>query len=120
LHIQSSSLPLKITTGQYEVIASGLVHIINEEVKFELAGLVVRYIFRSDSQGLRMDAESNNKELIIYLYNFSTSIAQGKVDPIEIGTIQGRRLFASFLVCTVEKGKRELHYTFMLMEGENG
>lgn len=49
--MQHAAPPLKITTGKFEVIASGLVHIIDKEVTFKLGGLTIQYVFKSESKG---------------------------------------------------------------------
>lgn len=114
--IQNSQYPLKVTTSNYEVIASGLVHLTEPELTFNLANLILKFNFKSGSDGTRVDAEVIDGALIINLYNFDNSLGQGKIEPIEIGTLGGRRLFSTFYVNTSEKNIREFKYTFMLME----
>lgn len=116
--LQSSEFPLKITTSGYEVIASGVVHLTEPEVKFSLANLIIKYQFKSDSDGSRFGAELVDDELVISLYNFNNSLGQGKLEPIEIGTLDGRRLFATCFVNTPAGNGdiRQFNYTFMLME----
>ncbi|WP_369522493.1 DUF6864 domain-containing function [Stutzerimonas degradans] len=108
---------LKITTSGYEVIASGVVHLSMPEVKFSLANLVIKYEFKSDSEGSRFSAEVVDNELVISLYNISNSLGQGKIEPVEIGTLGGKRLFATWFVNTpLGSGDiRQFCYTFMLM-----
>ena len=114
--LQNSEFPMKITTSEYEVIASGVVHLTEPEVKFSIANLVIKYQFKTDSDGSRFGAEVINDELIISLYNFNNSLGQGKIEPIEIGTLGGRRLFATYFVNTPEANIRQFNYTFMLLE----
>lgn len=114
--MQSAAYPLKITTGQYEIISSGVVHFTNSEVKFELANLVVIYKFKTDSGEKRFDGEIVDGALIITTYNSNNSLGEGKLDPVEVGTLNGRRLFTTWYVNTVEEKLRQLNYTFMLAE----
>ncbi len=114
--IQSSQYPLRITTSGYEVIASGIVHITEPEVKFNLANLIIKFLFKTDSGEPRYNADVVNEELVISLYNFSNTLGEGKIDPVEIGTLGGRRLFSTFFINTTELNIRQFNYTFMLME----
>lgn len=67
-------------------------------------------------EGTRFDADVVGGALVINLYNFDNSLGQGKMEPMEIGTLSGRRLFVIFFVNTIEKSLRQFNYTFMLME----
>ena len=112
--LQTSQIPIKVSTAGYEVIASGVVHLSEPEVKFEVANLVIKYLFKSDSDGVRFGAEEINNELVISLYNFSNSLGEGKLEPMEIGTLGERKLFATCFVNTTEKNIRQFNYTFLL------
>lgn len=116
MELQNSQYPLKITTSGYEVIASGIVHLTEQDVKFSLANIVIKYLFKTDSGGLRLSAEVVSDELVISLHNFNNSLGQGKIEPIEVGTLDGRKLFATFYVNTNEANVRQFIYTFMLLE----
>ncbi|PUA27406.1 MAG: hypothetical protein B0W54_12555 [Cellvibrio sp. 79] len=109
---------LKITTGGYEVIASGIVHLTESELKFYIGGLTIKYRFNSDNEGERFEAEIINNELIIKLFNFSNPLGQGRIDPVELGIINGRKLFATFWVDTPDlmSNHRQFSYTFLLAE----
>ncbi|MGI2162357.1 DUF6864 domain-containing function [Shewanella oncorhynchi] len=115
--LQHSEYPLKITTSGYEVIASGVVHLTAPEVKFSLANLVIKYQFKNSSEDSRFIAEVIDNELVISLYNFNNSLGQGRIEPIEIGTLGGKRLFATWFVNTPTGSGdiRQFCYTFMLM-----
>ena len=108
--------PIKITTGGYEVISSGIVHITEPEIKFQLANIVVKYRFMSDSGGGRFQGEIVDNELVINLFNSTAVLGDGKLEPVEIGTLGGRKLFATWYVNTVENNIRQFIYTFMLLE----
>ncbi|MGR5130640.1 DUF6864 domain-containing function [Photobacterium swingsii] len=114
--IDTIKYPLKITTQGYSVIASGVVHTLGTEVKFELANLIIKYKFITDSNGVKFDADVVNGELVINLYNFSSSLGEGKLEPAEIGTLGGKRLFATWFVNTVQSNLRQFNYTFLLMD----
>ncbi|MEZ8107338.1 DUF6864 domain-containing function [Vibrio cortegadensis] len=109
--------PLKISTSGYSVIASGVVHLAGTEIKFELSNLVIKYKFISDNEDTtKYVADVVNGELTINLHNFSNSLGEGKLEPVEIGTLGGKRLFATWFVDTVTGTLRQFHYTFMVLE----
>ncbi|CAB9493998.1 DUF6864 domain-containing function [Alteromonas macleodii] len=114
--IQNSQIPIKVTTSGCEVIASGVVHLTEPEVKFEIANLTIRYKFIKDSEGPRFTGEVVNKEMVIRLHNFTSALGEGILKPLEIGKISGKSLLATCYVTTSEGDLREFHYTFMLRE----
>ncbi|END5392289.1 TPA: hypothetical protein I7765_20745 [Vibrio vulnificus] len=113
---QNVTYPLKVSTSGYTVVASGVVHVTGTEVKFDLANLVIKYRFISDSEDTKFTADVVNGELIINLHNFSNSLGEGKLEPVEIGTLGGKRLFATWFVNTVQGNLRQFGYTFMVLE----
>jgi len=114
--LNSSGIPIKVFTAGYEVIASGVIHLSTPEVRFEIANLVIKYVFKSDSDGTRFGAEESNNELVISLYNFSNPLGEGKLEPMEIGTLGGRQLFTTCFVNTTERDMRQFNYSFLLKE----
>jgi hypothetical protein len=108
--------PIKITSNGYEVIASGVVHITEPEIKFEVANLTVQFQFRKDTGGGRFEGEIDNNKLIIKLFNFANSLGEGKLEPVEIGTLDNKRLYATWYVNTIENSLRQFSYTFMLKD----
>lgn len=111
------SFPLKVTTGKYEVISSGVVHTTETEVKFELANLTYTFRLKDDSGEKRYDGEDvGENSLVINLYNFNSSMGEGKIEPVEIGNLGGRRLFVTWFVTSLQNNLRQFNYTFMLAE----
>ena len=111
---QSSQYAVKVSTAGNEVIASGTVHLTEPEVKFEVAGLTIKYQFLSDSEGGRFRAEVINGEMVISLFNFTNSLGEGLLKPIELGALNGRPLLATCYVNTSEGNLRRFQYSFML------
>lgn len=109
-----SSKSLKIKTGNTEIISNGVVHLSEPKVRFELDGLIIIYNFIIDSGETRFSAEVINNEMIISLFNFSNTLGEGLLKPIEIGTFQGKPLLATCFVNTVEGNLRQFQYTFMV------
>jgi hypothetical protein len=115
--VQNNEFPLKVIINNYEVIHSGIAHMTGSEIKFELANLVVLYRFKKDSGEGRYEGEvGENNTLIINLYNSSNSLGEGKIEPVEIGTLGGKRLYGTWFVSTISNDLRQFHYTFMLAE----
>ena len=112
--MQNQKTLVQISTKEYEIISSGLVHLAEKEVKFKLGDLVVKYRFKFDLTKPRFIGEMINNELIITLYNSNDVSGDGKIDPVEIGNLSGRRLFTSWFVETIEENLRRFSYTFML------
>lgn len=115
--MQNPQYPLKIVTSGLEVISSGVVHLVEPEVKFSIASLTFKFRFKSESGDSRFESNIVDDEMIIDLFNFNNSLGQGKIEPMEVGTISGRRLFITFFVNTIEKNLRQFNYTFLLKEG---
>ena len=112
--MQNQNTLLQITTKEYEIISSGVVHLTEPEVTFKLGGLVVRYRFKLDLNKPRFIGEMINNELIITLYNSNNITGEGKIDPVEIGLLDGKRLFTTWFVETFEQNLRKFSYTFLL------
>ncbi|HHX8443393.1 TPA: DUF6864 domain-containing function [Vibrio diabolicus] len=112
----SNTLPVTVTIPGYQVISSGVVHLTSSEVTFKMANLTIKYKFITDASGVRFDASVINDELIINLFNFSNSLGEGRIEPVEIGTLAGKRLFATWYVHTVQPNMRSFSYTFMLAD----
>ncbi len=113
----NSSVNLQIKTGNYDVLFSGVVHLWTEEIEFKLEDLKIKFAFKSDSSGARLTYDIiNDKELQVNLFNFSNSLGEGKIEPIELGTIKGKKLSVSFFVNSVENNLRQFNYTFYTKE----
>jgi hypothetical protein len=112
--VQNSSHSLKIKTGNTEIISNGTIHLTEPEVRFELDGLVIKYKFITDSGEARFSADVIDNEMIISLFNFSNSLGEGLIKPIEIGTLQGKPLLATCYVNTIDANIRQFQYTFMV------
>jgi hypothetical protein len=112
--IQNTKHSLRIKTGDIEIISSGVIHLTESDVKFELDGLVIKYEFINDSGEARFSSELISDELIIKLFNFSNPLGEGIIKPIEIGTIQNKPLLTTCYVNTLEGNLRQFQYTFMI------
>jgi len=108
---------LQIRTSKRDVIASGTVITAdNQNLEFQLAHLRFVFSFVSDSGQTRIDpGAASGTTLNLTLYNFNNSIGSGTTSPVEIGTLNGRKLWLSFMVYAISaESSKTVHYTFML------
>ena len=110
---------MKISVGKYEVYDSGSVlsHG-NKDILFEIKNLKVRIKFVSDPENANYDAKisliENNTCLLLTLVNFNNSLGTGLTNPVEIGTINGSRLYLQFVVYRLgESDTRMFSYTWL-------
>jgi len=117
--IGQSFAALIIKTGGRDVVASGTV-ITGEKANLELqlAHLRVVFSFVTDGGQPRLGPSSaTGSTLNLTLFNFDNSIGSGTTSPLEIGTLQGRRLWLSFMIYALSPdSSKTVHYTFMVGE----
>lgn len=113
---------IKIRVGEYEIYDSGVVisHE-NKEILFEVKNLKVKILFVSDPETKSYDAKiSLTKDrscMLLTLINFNNSLGTGLTKPVEIGTINGARLFLQFIVYRLgESDSRMISYTWMIQK----
>jgi hypothetical protein len=107
--------PLKIQTSRRDVVASGTVITTNNEnLEFQLAHLRVVFSFVTDAGQTRLGPSSaSGSALNLTLYNFNNTIGSGTTSPIEIGTLNSRKLWLSFVVYAFSpESSKTVHYTF--------
>jgi hypothetical protein len=114
---------MKITSGNYEVFDTGTVISFEQEpVTFHLAAdLQIRLAFRDDLEKkddhrLEFNPISNN-ELEIILINFNNSLGTGNTVPLQVGTLNNKKLYLNFRVHTLNvKTNKTIHYCWYLGE----
>lgn len=109
-------IPVKVKTGNYEVLTSGVVHTKESDISFEIAGLKINFIFKSDDGTARFQGVTGDKSLTIEIFNTNNILGEGKLEPIEIGTIGGQSLNATWFINTLEGTHRQFNYTFLLKD----
>lgn len=114
---------MEITSGNYKVYDSGTVISFEQEpVKFHLApDLNVSLAFRDDIEKKDEHRLEFNPvsltELEIILVNFNNSLGTGNTAPLEIGTLNNRRLYLNFRVYILNvKTNKTIHYCWYLGE----
>ena len=112
---------MKITINGFKVYDSGsVITHENNSVLFEIKTIRVLISFRNDEtrEGVPIDIRSieGNAGLDITLVNFSGP-STGFVRPLEIGFLEGERLYLQLMVQTLgNTGTRELSYTWLTRE----
>lgn len=110
---------MKISVGEYEVYDSGSVLSHGDkDILFEIKNLKVRIKFANDLENANYDAKisliENNTCLLLTLVNFNNSLGTGLTNPVEIGTINGSRLYLQFVVYRLgESDTRMFSYTWL-------
>ena len=113
----------QVRVGEFEVYDSGCVTSIgNRDIVFTLTDNVrVRLHFESqDGEGQHFSAAVENNVLVITFVNFNNPLGTELTDAVEIGTLNGRRLFCHFRVLGMnENGNRVIFYTWLLGDNVN-
>jgi hypothetical protein len=114
---------MKIKVGKYDILESGtIVSIENEPIDFSIAeniGFTIRVVFVSDSEEKEPKIKAENYDKVgakLTFNNFNNSIGIGNVEPLEIGTLNNRKLLLNYRVYSLNKGGKTFHYTWLLGE----
>ncbi|WP_270826563.1 DUF6864 domain-containing function [Aeromonas sp. Y318-1] len=90
---------MKITTGNLEVIESGLVRNgLSNNIKFDFQDLWVDFQFIKDNSGPRSNYVPSDdlKGLKVEIYNNDSPTGAGVFQPIKIGVLEGRELWLAY------------------------
>jgi hypothetical protein len=112
-------LQVQIRTGGYDVLAGGTVITADgKNLEFQIDNLRFVFSFLSDNGATRMEpGPVSSSALTLLLFNFNNSIGSGTTEPIEIGTVRGRKLLLSFMVYSMNPDStKTVHYTFLLSD----
>ena len=106
----------RIKVGDFDLIESGsIITMKDADIHFYIEDL--EYVFRfvnTEEKGAKMHIASNDgKKMEIELQNFNDAIGIGNVNPIPMGTVQGKSLFMFFRVTQLEDGGKTMHYTWL-------
>lgn len=116
----------KIKIGEYDVISSGeiLTHD-NHDISFDFESIMFTFSFVCDENKekskLNAHVDENNKNhLHIELINFDNSLGRGLINPIEVGELEGKKLYIQFIVSNLEtKSTRIFEYTWLTNKKED-
>lgn len=113
-------MDVKITTGNCQVISSGIVTSFNDEPISIMLGsqpkpytLTFKFLKDESYDGQKMDAETPSEhELILKLTNFINPLGTGTIHPVGFATAgDGKALYVNFYIYVVGKSSPTLHYT---------
>lgn len=98
-----------------DVVASGIVHVVGPSITLMLDAMPVEIVFVTDFLGVRYTSETVGSSVRITLFNFST-IGDGMVVPVSIATSEGRAVYITFWVNTINslQNMREVRYTVLM------
>ncbi len=113
----SSNFKLGVKVGGKELAFSGFVHLNSPEVEIEVND--VNYVFRFISNGGVSSYASKiegDKKLIMELYNHTNGLGEGEYTPIQIGIMNGRKHYLTYVAFTAdtERNLRRLEFAFYL------
>ncbi len=113
---------IKISVGDYEIYDSGVVisHE-NKDILFEVKNLKIKIVFENNPDIKDYEAKISLPEdrscMTLTLINFNNSLGTGLTKPVEIGTINGSRLFLQFIVYRLgESDSRMISYTWLIQK----
>ena len=75
--------------------------------------LAIEFIFKEEEgQKPAQKVTGSGKKLILELLNFNNTLGTGNINPMEIGTLNHKKLFVNFRVYALGQSKTKLiHYT---------
>ena len=107
--------PLQIQTAGRDVVVCGTVNTAdNRNLEFQIADIRIVLSFSSDGGEPRFgSASAAGATLQLSLFNFNNPLDSGTTAPIEIGTLNGRKLLLSFTIYALTpESVKTVHYTF--------
>ncbi|HCG8549714.1 TPA: hypothetical protein N2898_004599 [Vibrio parahaemolyticus] len=116
----SDSKPkVTLVVDEKEVLTSGIAHLDGtKSVSLKVEDLSIKFLFENDGSGSRYTGRAiGNTELELTLWNFNNSLGEGKLDPIPIGQLEGKKLFLSFYVNTLSEKENVRRFEYVLYLG---
>ena len=111
---------MKIKSGEYDVIDSGLVNSngIND-VEFALsdspAMTIVARLLKADDGKPSAELKVEEDKRLVFIFTSPDSMNFGPALPVEVGTLNGRKLFAMLRINVMgEMSSFQVQYTFYL------
>ncbi len=110
-------LQIGIESTSKEILSSGsVIQFKDEDIIFHVDDLNFRITFKSDSGKARFESEiqDDKNEMKIMLYNYDNNLGIGMSEPLEIATIEDKKVYFIIKVTTLGRSKssRLIHYTW--------
>ncbi|MNE87665.1 hypothetical protein D3C80_1848920 [compost metagenome] len=114
-------MEVKALVNGLEVVASGVVHVVGPKLTLLLDLMPVDVNFFVDGLGMRYATEAVGVGVNLNLYNFHT-IGDGVLLPLAIANSNGRPVYITFWVSTVNSQHmaREFRYNILMGPSING
>ncbi|HFQ5433992.1 TPA: DUF6864 domain-containing function [Vibrio vulnificus] len=92
---------MKITTGNLEVLQAGVVRTgFKKSIKFDFTAIWIEVIFHQDKTKeiafFEFKPSEDGNGLNLHLYNYGGPFGSGFVEPVKLGSLEGRELWFSF------------------------
>lgn len=107
--------PVKV--GGKELLQSSVIHIDNgDEVSINVDNLIIKFVFEDDTNDKsgRYSGNVEGDTFIFTLTNMNNALGEGVLSPLEIGNLNGRKLFLTFLANTMGNKQRRFEYSLLL------
>lgn len=104
----SNSIEVKTFTGKYELISDGIINLIESEFVVQISNIKIVFKFEKDETQntyFNSEADVDNNTLYLHIFNMQNGLLEGFYTPKEIGTIGGRKFFASFAAWSLDPEK---------------
>lgn len=106
---------IKSIVGNLNVIHSEIVHLSDGRtltISLDDA-LIIEFIFKNDeTKKTHVETSIIVNKLVVYCSNFTNSLGEGVLSPVNVGKYQGKQLYLTFFVWTpdLNQGKRIINY----------
>ena len=114
---------MKIKFGKYEVLDSGTIVGVKEEpldfIIEEKTNFIVRLVFVDDKKVKDHHRKAQlfgDNGVEITFTNYNNSLGTGNAIPLEIGRLQGKRLYFNFRIQHLNSAGKTIHYSWLLGE----
>ena len=107
---------VKAFTGNLEIIGNGTAHVnLEQPLNLVIGGnlkMEFEFIHDTKNSNFRTTYRVEDGKWIWELYNYINSLGSGIITPIQVGTLEERKLFVSFYVWTPDEkeGRRVVNY----------
>ena len=110
---------IKVGVGDKRLVSSGTVHVNgNDKVTIELIDNNLKIIFSfeetRDVSGSHYNGVGEGSTYNVILYNFNNPFGEGVVTPISIGRVDGKELFMSFFIFSLQNNERRFEYNIFV------
>jgi len=110
-------MKVSIKVENKELLESSVVHIENnQDIEFEIEGLKLKFIFVENDENNKSSYKGTveGDTFVMRLNYFVSEQGEGVLTPLELGNINGRKLYITFFIYTYGKKERRFEYNLYL------